>query len=59
MASSILLRIPICFAIADAVILWSPVIITGLMPALIQSATACALSTLGGSIIAIKPKKVR
>ena len=50
--------IPICLAIADAVILWSPVIIIGFIPAFIQSETASADSTLGGSIIDINPKNV-
>ena len=50
--------IPISFAIAEAVILWSPVIIIGLIEALIQSATAALDSSLGGSIIEIKPRKV-
>ena len=49
---------PICFAIADAVILWSPVIMMGLMPARIASATACLLSSRGGSIMDTRPRKV-
>ncbi|MPM72514.1 hypothetical protein SDC9_119490 [bioreactor metagenome] len=44
---------------AEAVILWSPVIIIGLIPALIQLSTASVDSTLGGSIIAISPTKVK
>ena len=52
-------RIPIRFAIAAAVILWSPVIITGRIPAFIHSATAAFDSSLGGSIIAISPRNTR
>ena len=52
-------NIPICFAMAEAVILWSPVIITGLIPASIQALTASADSSLGGSIIDIRPMKVK
>ncbi len=37
---------------------WSPVIITGVMPALRQSATACAASGRGGSIRAARPSRV-
>ena len=50
-------RIPILFAIAAAVTLWSPVIITGQIPARLQSETAAALSVRGGSIIASNPRK--
>ena len=57
-ASSPGFKIPIWVAIAEAVILWSPVIIIGLIPAEIQSATASLDSSLGGSIIDISPKKV-
>ena len=49
-------KIPILFAIAAAVILWSPVIMTGRIPAFIHSATAAFDSSLGGSIIAIRPR---
>ena len=44
---------------AAAVTLWSPVIIIGFIPALMQSATAAADSVRGGSIIAINPRKIR
>ena len=50
--------IPISFAIAAAVVLWSPVIITVFIPALLASLTASYTSSLGGSIIAIRPTKV-
>ena len=46
---------PISFAIAMAVILWPPVIITGRIPARIAFFTASTDSGLGGSIIAIIP----
>ena len=49
------LNMPISFAIAIAVSLWSPVIITGFIPAEIQSATAFLLSSRGGSVIAESP----
>ena len=52
-------KIPIFFAIAEAVTLWSPVIITGRIPARRQLATAAADSSRGGSIMAIRPTKVR
>ena len=52
-------NMPICFAMAVAVILWSPVIITGLMPALLASATAALDSSLGGSIMEIRPRKMK
>ena len=58
-ASDIFSRIPIRFAIAAAVTLWSPVIMIGLIPALIHSATASLDSTLGGSIMEISPRNVR
>ena len=58
-ASDSSLRIPILFAMAAAVTLWSPVIITGLIPARIHSATAALDSSLGGSIIEIRPRNVR
>ena len=50
--------IPICFAIAPAVILWSPVIIIVFMPAIFALRTASILSSLGGSIILTNPTKV-
>ena len=52
-------KIPILLAIAAAVILWSPVIMTGRIPAFIHSATASLDSTLGGSIMAISPRNIR
>ena len=58
-ASDSSFRIPIRFAIAAAVTLWSPVIMIGLIPASIHSATAAFDSSLGGSIIATRPRKVR
>ena len=58
-ASDSSLRIPILFAIAAAVTLWSPVIMIGRIPAFLHSATAAMDSSLGGSIIAISPIKVR
>ena len=58
-ASDSSFKIPILLAIAAAVTLWSPVIIIGLIPARIHSATASADSTRGGSIIEIRPRKIR
>ena len=58
MTKSPSLKMPICFAMAEAVTLWSPVIIIGLIPARIQFWTAWADSSLGGSIIQISPTKV-
>ena len=52
-------NMPTLLAIAAAVILWSPVIITGRIPAFIHSITAVFDSSLGGSIIAIKPRNTR
>ena len=46
------------FAIAIAVILWSPVIITVLIPASLHFATASFTSSLGGSIIPHIPVKI-
>ena len=43
------------FAMAEAVITWSPVIITGRMPALRQTATAAFASGRGGSIMPTRP----
>ena len=57
-AKSPSLKIPTSRATAIAVILWSPVIMTGFIPALIQSATAALLSSLGGSVIAHNPINV-
>ena len=42
----------------SAVILWSPVIMTGLIWAALHLATASADSTRGGSIMAVRPKTV-
>ena len=50
-------QMPILRAMARAVILWSPVIIMGLMPAIFASATAAADSSRGGSIMDNKPHK--
>ena len=50
---------PIRSAIAMAVTLWSPVIITGRIPACLALATAERDSGLGGSIMAIRPRKIR
>ena len=50
-------RIPICFAMAHAVLMWSPVIMTGMIPAPLQVLTAGMTSFLGGSIIPMRPKK--
>ena len=44
---------------ADAVTMWSPVIMTGRMPARMQVVTASSDSGRGGSIIEIRPRKVR
>ena len=52
-------KIPICFAMAVAVILWSPVIITGRIPARLASATASLDSSLGGSTMEISPMKIK
>ena len=57
-ATSPSLYIPICLAMAVAVTLWSPVIITGFIPAPIAVATASTASSLGGSIIATSPVNV-
>ncbi len=46
-------------AIASAVIRWSPVIITGLIPAARHLDTAALASSLGGSIIPVMPKNMR
>ena len=42
-----------------AVTLWSPVIITGRMPACLALATAWRDSGLGGSIMAVSPRNTR
>ena len=48
-------KIPISLAIATAVTLWSPVIITGLIPAVLHFTTASFASGLAGSIIPTIP----
>ena len=50
---------PILLATAQAVSLWSPVIITVFIPAFLQVTTAFLASFLGGSIIPISPKNIR
>ncbi|MPN05321.1 hypothetical protein SDC9_152571 [bioreactor metagenome] len=50
---------PTAFAMASAVTAWSPVIITGLMPAPLASFTASTLSSRGGSIIPHIPARMR
>jgi len=47
--------IPTSRAIALAVASWSPVIIMGRIPDLLQSSIACLTSSLGGSIMPITP----
>ena len=44
---------------AEAVTLWSPVIMMGRMPAATHDATACFDSSRGGSIMAMSPRKSR
>ena len=51
--------IPRSLAMAEAVTTWSPVIITGLIPALQQSSTAAFASGRGGSIIPTNPINVK
>ena len=58
-AKSLPLNMPKSFAIAFAVIIWSPVIITVFIPAFLQVATASFTPSLGGSIIPINPIKIR
>jgi hypothetical protein len=50
---------PISLAMAVAVSTWSPVIITVRIPASFAVCTATMLSGRGGSIIPIRPPKVR
>ena len=57
-ASSSFSNIPNFFAIATAVILWSPVIITVFIPACLHFSTAFLASSLGGSIIPTIPMNV-
>ena len=52
-------KMPKSFAIAFAVAIWSPVIITGLIPAVLHLATACFASGRGGSIIPISAVKIK
>ena len=52
-------KIPSCFAIAIAVILWSPVIITVFIPAVLHFSTACFASSRGGSIIPNIPINIK
>ncbi len=49
---------PSLLAIARAVPGWSPVIITGRMPAAMHTATASFASSRGGSIMPIRPSRV-
>ena len=58
MASSPSSQRPISRAIAAAVSLWSPVIMTARMPALRHVATASFTAARGGSIIPTRPRKV-
>ncbi len=48
---------PVSRATATAVSRWSPVIITGVIPTLRQTATAATASGRGGSIIPARPRK--
>ena len=57
MAKSCPFKIPNSFAIALAVAIWSPVIITVFIPAFLQVLTASFTPSLGGSIIPISPYK--
>ena len=50
---------PISRAIAAAVVLWSPVIIIVFIPEDFASFTASNTSSRGGSIIAIRPIKIK
>ena len=58
-ASSSFSSIPSFLAIAIAVILWSPVIITVFIPAFLHFSTAFFASSLGGSIIPAIPTYIR
>ena len=49
---------PSSLAMAKAVSMWSPVIITTFMPAAWASATACPTSGRTGSIMPQRPRKV-
>ena len=59
MASSALWMMPSSVAMATAVSLWSPVIITGRMPALRHSTMASLTSGRTGSIMPVRPMKHR
>ena len=50
---------PISRAIAAAVVLWSPVIMIVFIPDDFASSTALKTSSRGGSIIAIRPIKIK
>ena len=50
---------PKSFAIAFAVAIWSPVIITVFIPALLQDAIASFTPSLGGSTIPISPQNTK
>ena len=52
------LSIPIFLAIALAVTMWSPVIITVFIPPFLQSLTREILSSCGGSLNAISPANI-
>ena len=52
-------NMPSWAAMADAVTTWSPVIITGFIPACLHTATASLTSSLGGSIMPTSPRKVK
>ena len=58
-ALSFLENMPIFSAIAFAVAIWSPVIMTVLIPAFLQVSTASLTPSLGGSIIPMSPTKVK
>ena len=58
-ASSSFSNIPNFLAIAVAVILWSPVIITVFIPAVLHFSTAIFASSLGGSIIPTIPTNIK
>ena len=57
-AISFFLSIPKSFAIATAVTIWSPVIITVFIPAFLHVAIAAFTPSLGGSTIPINPTKL-
>ena len=51
-------RMPMSAAMADAVSMWSPVIMMGRIPAPMHTLTASFTSALGGSIMPTSPTKV-